>query len=62
MADPMVKGKLYVGHLEALLMDAEEVQALVPPPTEDILLATPIPLEQVVWTPPGLSTKTNLWM
>ena len=62
MADPMVKDKLYVGHPEALLMDAEEVQALVPPPKEDILLATPIPFEQVVWTPPGLSTKTNLWM
>ena len=39
--DPMVKDKLGVGHLEALLMDAEEVQALVPPPKEDILLSTP---------------------
>ena len=61
-ADPMVKDKLGVGHPEALQMDAEEVQAVAPPPKEDILLATPIPLEQVVWTPPGLSTKTNLWM
>ena len=61
-ADPMVKDKLGVGHPEALQMDAEEVQAVAPPPKEDILLATPIPLEQVAWTPPGLSTKTNPWM
>ena len=58
----MVKDKLGVGYLETRLMDAEEVQALVPPPKEDTLLATPIPLEQVVWAPPDLSTKTNLWM
>ena len=58
----MAKDKLDADHLEALQMDVEEVQALVPPPKEDILLATPNPLEQVAWTPPGLSTKTNFWM